>query len=303
MSRRRHLFRRWLGALSLLSLVGLTGGGLALAQNPPVAELHKMDEGHFAPVPGQPVFILALGIDGRAGVGGERSDAIHLIGINPGTGSATILDIPRDTYVGIPGHGQDKINAAYTSGEEGLAAQTVEALTGVHAQFVLTTTFDGFPKMVDEIGGLPINVPYPMHDGFSGSHFDPGLHYFGGLDAFSFVRDRHSTPNGDLDRTVNQGAAIIAALAMLRSQGASGNPAKIMKALATLGRNTRLKDVGVLDLYNLGRLALSIDPAKVRNVGMPASLGNIGAESVVFVAPGAGSLFDDFRDDAVLESH
>jgi LCP family protein required for cell wall assembly len=295
--------RRWLAAFSLLVLAAVAGGGLALAQAPPVAVLHKVDEGRFAPAPGQPVFIMVLGIDGRAGVGGDRSDAIHLIGLNPGTASATILDIPRDTYVRIPGHGEDKINAAYTDGGVDLAAQTVEALTGVHPQFVLTTTFDGFPRMVDEIGGLPINVPYPMHDAFSGTHFDPGLHYFGGADSFAFVRDRHSTPNGDIDRTGNQGAAIIAALTKLRADGVSGNPARIMKALATLGRNTRLTNVSVLDLYNLGRLGLSLDPAKVRNVVMPATLGMAGSASVVFVAPGAGTLFADFRDDAVLESH
>jgi LCP family protein required for cell wall assembly len=297
--------RRWLSALGLLSLVSLSGGGLALAASTTTTTiaLHKVDQAHFSVKPDQPVFILALGIDGRLGVGGERSDAIHVIGVNPGQGSATILDIPRDTWVQIPGHGMDKINAAYTDGGPGGAAETVEALTGAHIRFVLTTTFDGFPKMVDELGGLPINVPYPMHDPFSGSHFDPGLHYFGGLDSFAFVRDRHSTTNGDLDRTGNQGAAIVAALSQLRSQGASGNPAKVFKALATLGRNTQLTNVGVLDLYNLGKLALSIDPAKVRNVVIPAGTGTVGAQDVVFAAPAAGSLFADFRDDAVLESH
>jgi LCP family protein required for cell wall assembly len=283
--------------------VALSGGGLALAQGEPVVEVHKVDEGHFSPKPDQPVFILALGIDGRAGIDSDRADAIHLIGVNAAAGSATILDIPRDTYVAIPGHGRSKINDAYTFGGPQLQAQTVEALTGVRVRFVVTTTFAGFPRMVDELGGFAVGVPYPMHDRFSGANFDPGIRHMNGAEAFAFARDRHDVPEGDVGRTFNQGSLIIAALSKLRGDGAAGSPAKTLKLLAVLGRHTRFTGAGITDLYNLGRLGLSIDPARVRNVAVPSTVGMAGSASVVFTAPGAGPLFADFRDDAVLQAH
>jgi hypothetical protein len=68
-------------------------------------------------------------------------------------------------------------------------------------------------------------------------------------------------------------------------------------------RHTRTEGVGVGDLYRLGLLGLAIDPAAVRNVTVPASVGWAGRSSVVFLQPSAGTLFADFRDDAVLQSH
>jgi LCP family protein required for cell wall assembly len=275
---------------------------MAWAQAPPAIEIHKVDEGHFTPRPDQPVFMLALGIDGRPGIDSDRADAIHVIGVNAAAGSATILNIPRDTYVNIPGHGRSKINDAYTFGGAQLQAQTVEALTGVHPRFIITTTFSGFPRMVDELGGFAVGVPFRMHDKFSGANFDPGIRHMNGAEAFAFARDRH-VPDGDLRRTQAQGELIVAALSKLRAEGTGGSPAKVLKTLAVLGRNSRLSGVGVVDLYNLGRLGLSIDPARVRNVVMPATLGKVGAADVVFTAPAAGSLFADFRDDAILQAH
>lgn len=294
--------RRWFGAVGLLLTVVLTGGAVALAQGQPVVEVHKVDEGHFTPAPNAPFFIMVLGVDGRPGIDTDRADAIHVIGVNPAAGSATILDIPRDTYVPIPGRGSSKINDAYTFGGADLQARAIKQFVGVDVRYVITTTFASFPRMVDEIGGLSLNIPQPMHDKFSGSNFDPGTRQMNGGETFAFVRDRHSFNDGDIDRTGNQGAVIVASLAKLRSQGVTAS--NVFKWLGILGRGTKITGgATVVDLYRLGRLGLSIDPAKVRNVVMPSGTGNVGAASVVFPAAGADSLFADFRDDAVLQSH
>lgn len=296
---------RWALAASLLAAVALVGGlplTWAAAQSEPVIEVHKVDEGHFTPRPDQPVFMLALGIDGRPGVDSDRADAIHVVGVNANAGLATILNIPRDTYVNIPGRGRAKINDAYTYGGPQLQAQAVSALTGVQIRFVITTTFAGFPRMVDEFGGMPVGVPYPMNDHFSGANFPAGIVHMNGAQALAFSRNRH-IPDGDISRSTHQGALIIAALAKLRGEGVGSSPAKTFKALGTLGRHARLSGVGLVDLYNLGRLGLAIDPARVRNVTMPSSIGMAGAMSVVYPAPAAGALFADFRDDAVLQAH
>lgn len=295
--------RRWLSAITLSLATVLIGVATAWAQGPVAVEIHKVDEGHFNPVPNIPVFILAIGIDGRPnapGVVGDRGDALHLIGINPALRQASIIDIPRDTYVDIPGFGRDKINAAYFDGGPQLQANTIAALTGIRPAFILVTGFDGFQAMINEIGGVDVDVPFPMNDVFSQAHFAAGVHHMDGRDALAFSRNRH-IDQGDLKRTEDQGSVIIAALAKVR---ADSSPLGVFRSLTTLLRHTKVSaGVGAGDLYHLARLALSVDPGKIRNVSMPATEGVVGAADVVFVGPGAAGLFGDMRDDGVLESH
>jgi anionic cell wall polymer biosynthesis LytR-Cps2A-Psr (LCP) family protein len=138
-----------------------------------------------------------------------------------------------------------------------------------------------------------------MNDPNSGAFFEPGVHHMDGHAALAFSRNRH-IGSGDLTRTYNQGVLILAGLRKLR---ADQGPTSVFRTLNVLLRRARVDGVGPMDLYRLGRLALSIDPASVRNVVMPARLGQVGAASVVFVGPGADSLFADMRDDAVLQTH
>ncbi|MGH9155762.1 MAG: LCP family protein [Acidimicrobiales bacterium] len=263
-------------------------------------EIHEVTEGHFLPIPGKPVFMLALGSDGRSGLEGQRSDAIHLIGVNPGAAAGTILNFPRDTYIDIPGRGRDKINAALQLGGPDLVAATVTRLTGIRIDFVLITHFDGLMSMVDELGGLDIDIPIRMADRNSGAFFEAGPSHLGGRQALAFSRNRH-IPGGDFMRTQNQGLLILSALTQLQAQTTS--PADNLRQLAVLGRHTDVNGVGLAELYRLGRMALALNPANIANVTMPGVIGQAGAASVVFPAPGAGSLFADMRDDAVLQSH
>lgn len=263
-------------------------------------EIHQFQEAHFSPIPGEPVFLLALGSDGRPGLPGQRADAIHLIGVNPGAAAGTILNFPRDTYVDIPGRGRDKINAALELGGPDLVAATVQRLTGIPIAFVLVTRFDGLAGMVDELGGLDIDIPIRMADRNSGAFFEAGPSHLGGRQTLALSRNRY-IPGGDFARTENQGRVILAALAQLRAQTTS--PADNLRHLAVLGRHTDVNGVGLPELYRLGRMALALDPANIRNVTMPGVIGSAGAASVVLPAAGAGGLFADMRDDAVLQSH
>jgi len=287
------------------AIVGLVASMLAVAapepgSGAPAIEIHRVDEAHFAPVPGQPLFLLALGTDGRTGLQGVRSDAIHVIGVNPGAGAGTILNFPRDTFVEIPGRGRDKINAAFQAGGAQLVARTVERLTGIQLAFVLTTSFDGLMGMVDDLGGLAIDIPFRMADRNSGAFFDAGPSRLGGTQALAFTRNRN-IPGGDFRRTENQALVILSALTQLRA--AQRGAVDVLNYLAVLGRHVEVDGVGLVELYRLGRLGLSIDPANVRNVTMPGRIGSAGAASVVLPAGGAESLFADIRDDAVLQSH
>lgn len=283
----------------LVSSAARGGPGIRLGKS--VMQIHRVAEAHFNPGSGEPVFVLIVGNDARPGDLVSRGDALHLVGVNPVTGQATILNIPRDTWTNIPGRGVSKINDAYAFGGPVGQARAVSALVGVDVPFVISTGFDGLMQMVDDLGGVDVDVPFPMADADSGAYFGAGPNHFLGGEALAFSRNRHFE-GGDFVRSEHQTMIIIAALAKLR--GSEPSATNTVKWLSVLLSNSTFDGASVPDLYRLGRLALSIDPANVRNVTMPGTVGTASTgQSVVFVAPGANSLFADFRDDAVLQSH
>lgn len=279
-----------------ISAVVRTGLPLPAPAGPPAIEIHRVDEGRFEPTPGQVVFVLVMGHDARPGQTEPRGDALHLIGLNPGAGRATILNIPRDTYVDVGG-GMDKINTGHLTGGPVRQAQLVGALVGVEVSFVLSTGFTGLAAMVDELGGVDVDVPIAMDDPNSGAVFPQGRVRMDGDAALSFARNR-GIPGGDFSRTQNQGTLILAALTKLRAE--EPTPSKVFKWLSVLGRHTRFDGVAMTELYRLGRVALAVDPANVRNVTMPGVSARAGVQSVVKPTSAAGPLFADFRDDAIV---
>jgi LCP family protein required for cell wall assembly len=249
---------------------------------------------------GTTVFVLALGSDERPGLDSARTDAIHVIGLNPGQRKATVINIPRDTWVEIPGRGQGRINTAYTLGGAQLAADTVGRLVGVQLGYVLVTTFAGLQRMVDDLGGVSIDVPYLMSDPNSGAALNPGPQKLNGYQALAWSRNRH-IPDGDIARTGHQGELLIHALGDLRAKGI--DLTGMVHSLDILYRNVRVIGISAPDVFRLGRAALSIEPHNVRNYTIPVVAGFKGAASVLFVRPAASGLFADFADDAVLQQH
>ena len=280
------------------SAVSLRGGTAVIGE--PGFEIHRVEQAQFPPPPDHPFFVLVVGHDARPGEPAARGDALHLIGVNPTARRATILNIPRDTYVPVPGRGTDKINSAHLLGGPRLQAEAVGQLVGVEIPFVVSTGFEGFAAMVDELGGVDVDVPLPMADANSGAYFEAGRNHLDGAGALAFSRNR-GVPGGDLRRTEHQGVLILAALSQLRAQ--HPDPVRMLRWLAVLLRHGRVDGVGLADLYRLGRLALSLEVANVRTVTMPATVGQAGVQSVVFVGPGADGLFADLRDDAILQEH
>jgi len=279
-------------------LLWLNGARMPFASGAVWFSVTKTAAADYTPAPGAPVFILALGNDGRPGEVQTRGDAIHLIGVNPTLRKATILDFPRDTSLPIPGHGTDKINSAHVDGGAALQAEAIGNAVGVQVPYAIDTNFDGFIGMVQDMGGLQVNVPEPMQDHLSGANFQPGPQKLDGHQALAYARNRHQFPTGDLRRSENQGYLIVSALAQLRA--ANTGPVGTLKLLANLGRHAQLVGVGVDDLYALGRLGLSIDPLNVRNVVVPIATGS---GSNLRLGAGSAELFADFADNAVLDSH
>ncbi len=285
-------------AVALLFAAWLHGTRIPFASGATWFSVEKVGQAHYNGEPTQPVFFLIVGNDSRGGPGNARGDALHLVGVNPALHKATILDIPRDTSAQIPGHGTDKVNAALAYGGLALQAQTVAKLVGVDVPYAMTTDFDGFTALIDGVGGIDVNVPFPMHDTYSGAYFQPGVVHMNGQQALAFCRDRHDFPTGDLQRSEDQGTFMLAALAQLRAQNPDATGT--IHLLALLGRHVQLDGIGLGDLYRLVRLGLAFDPSQVRNVRVPVTNGT---GTNLALGSDAQSLFRDFADDAVLESH
>ncbi len=307
MSRHRALLWTALGpplcgivVASLLTAAWLVVGRPAPARGEVWFTLQQVgSEARYSGSPDQPVFFVVIGSDAReGGPGGSRADSVHVVGVNPALGAATIIGVPRDTAVPIPGQGTNKINAALQFGGLQLQAQTVSDLFGIPIPYAIATDFDGFVGMINEMGGIDINIPTEMNDPDSGAVFAPGPQHIDGGQALAFARDRKDFGSGDVARSENHGLVMVSALATLRAQnpGASGT----MRLLGILGRHAELQGMNLVELYRFARLGLTVDPANIRNVVIPTGGGS---GSDLAVGAGAAALLTDFRDDAVLQTH
>ena len=249
----------------------------------------------------KPIFVLALGSDARPGqaIDQQRSDSIHIVGLNPAKGRATILGFPRDSYVDIPGHGKDKITAAMSFGGPKLTIQTIENLTGIHIDFYVLTSFPGLKKMINAIGGVTVDVPIAMDDHFSDAHFQPGPTHMDGAQALSFARDRHDFPRGDLDRSENQGRLFISTLAEFRKDFQK-DPGVMLTYIGAGMRNVQT-DLPLSKVVQLGFTASKVAPGSVTNCVVPATGGVVGSADVVFISPGASALYKDMKPDGLLK--
>ncbi|MFL7807665.1 MAG: LCP family protein, partial [Anaerolineae bacterium] len=172
----------------------------------------------------EPTTVLLLGVDRRsAGSGTNNTDTLILFYLDPETQRAAMLSIPRDLYVDIPGHGQGRINTAYSQGERdgtgglNLARQTVSTTIGIPVDHAVLIDFQVFIAVVDAIGGIDVEVPYDIYDPTypdSGIGYDPfylpaGNHHLDGAAALKYARTR-ATAGGDFGRTERQRQVVMA---------------------------------------------------------------------------------------------
>lgn len=203
--------------LLLLATAGLLGGTLWFD-----TALHRatvLTDYSGRPDPGRGTNWLLVGSDSRqdlsaeqqqelatgGDVGTGRTDTIMLVHV-PGFGSSaptTLVSIPRDSYVPIPDHGRDKINAAFVIGGATLLARTIEQATGLHLDHYAEVGFGGFAGLVDALGGVTVCPAEPVHDPLAGLDLEAGCQRLDGRGALGYVRTR-ATPRADLDRMVNQ---------------------------------------------------------------------------------------------------
>jgi len=177
-----------------------------------------------------------LGSDSRdPGADKGRSDSIMVAHLNKERNQAYIVSFPRDMYVTIPGHGKNKINAAYSLGGPALTVRTLEELTGVRMDHVVLIDFEGFIALTRDLGG--VTVPNKTAFSSHGFHYPKGKITIEGEKALWFVRERHALPEGDLDRAANQRNVIKAIVAKGLSAGVISDPARFTSFIGNLAKH------------------------------------------------------------------
>jgi LCP family protein required for cell wall assembly len=139
-----------------------------------------------------------------SGATGQRTDTIMLVHVSDSGGKPVLGSIPRDSYVPIPGHGSNKINAAYSFGGAKLLTHTIEQATGLHVDGYLEIGFSGFSDIVDSLGGVHLCVARDMNDEKAHINLKKGCQVLDGKNALGYVRARYSDPLGDLGRANRQ---------------------------------------------------------------------------------------------------
>ena len=145
---------------------------------------------------------LVVGGDARAGLAGDRTDTIMLL--HTGAGPSLLMSLPRDSIVDIPGHGTDKINAAFAIGGPKLLVQTVESSTGIRVDHFVEMGFDGLVNLVDAVGGITICPTTAMKDPLAHLDIPKGCQHADGETALGYARSRHTQNLGDIDRARHQ---------------------------------------------------------------------------------------------------
>lgn len=205
------------------------------------------------------VDILIMGLDSRPGEGMlSRTDSVLLMGIDPAHLRVSLLSIPRDTFIEVPGYGSQRINTINLLGEQEapgrgvtLLADSLQQSFGVRPERFIRLDFAAFKELVDAVGGIAVDVErtivddlYPTEDGGVMSiRFDSGVQYLDGERALQYARTRHA--DDDYRRAERQQQVISALVGRLI------NPLRWPAVLGVLSRHMDTN----LTLFDMVQLA------------------------------------------------
>lgn len=233
---------------------------------------------------GAPFYMVIMGVDKREGESVARSDTLIVARVDPPQESVTLLSIPRDTRVRIPGHGTQKINAAMALGGPALVIETVEEFTGLPITHYAEVDFNGFKEIVDALGGVTVNVPQKIQDPKAGN-YDPEAYtiYAGeqrltGAQALTFVRSREF-PEGDLARIQNQQIFI---KALLKQSLQFSNTLRLPSLVNAVADNITT-DMSLTELLRLANDMKGMDDDALMTASMPGEPQYIDGVSYVIV--------------------
>jgi polyisoprenyl-teichoic acid--peptidoglycan teichoic acid transferase len=285
--------------LGLVCFTALTAGALTgflqhtaaqVARNDP-REVRAAKSQLVAAAPGKPLDILILGSDRRAGQPylGARSDTLIVVRLDPRAGSISMLSVPRDLLVEIPGYGQNKINAAYSLGGAKLSLQVVRQLLGVPINDFIDINFDGFEQVINRLGGayLPIDHRYYNNTavtGFASIDIQPGYQRLRGSQALDWVRYRHDQ-NGDFTRIVRQQLFLREMKRELAGSAKLQSLPRFLGVMNVISHNVTSDIASLGKLYRLLTLTLQLNTHEIYQTHIEGSTPTIGGISYVTATP------------------
>ncbi len=264
-----------------------------------------------------PINILVAGIDTRGGltrreqiqlhVGdaiSDNTDTLMLVHIPANHASAEVVSLPRDTWIDIPGHGMNKINAALGIGGPQLMVKTVEQATGLVINDYIEIDFLGFVNVIDALGGVNVCLPFAVNDPYSGLDLSAGPHHVDGVTALEFVRDRHSFALSDIARIGDQQQLLSSVFTEAMSSGLLANPIRLERFLSSVTAAVKVDDG-----FNLIELAQELRGLRAQDVTfttVPLASMNYttptGQSAVLWDKTAAAALFKRLRDDTGLSA-
>ncbi len=248
----------------------------------------------FGPEPGM---VLVLGSDARPGQDPPllHADSIHVVTAVPSLGRGTILGWPRDSYVPTP-YGDMRITALMAGRGPEVVRDYFREHWELPVEGYVLTGFDGFQRLVGELGSIVIDLPRSIPHQKYWPGFRSGEQRLGPERTLDLARTRKKIPGGDLTRSLHQGMILLAALRVVQSRSIDDAPGEVAALLAWTWT-----DLSATRLIQLTAAAYRIDPDAVTNLVLPGRLGRSPSRaSVVFLEPEAETIIADLRDDGLL---
>lgn len=233
--------------------------------------------------------VLLMGSDAREKKGQKvprsHADALQVVGVD-GKGGGGVLGVPRDLWVTQPGGGKAKINEAMKDHGPEAEAKLVAQVTDLPIEGYVLTGFTGFQKMIDELGGVTINATMKVRA------VEKGKHHVNGYDAFWFSRERKTLPNGDFDRTANQGRT----LAGIGAYAIAKGPAGLATVLDVANKHSTT-NLSAEQALTFGAWAYQADLKKVGHQVPTATYAwSADRQSILNITDKTRSVFQEFKD-------
>jgi LCP family protein required for cell wall assembly len=258
------------------------------------------------------------GIGGNSSVGCGCSDTIMLLHISPGRHRVTVMSVPRETMVpvmacaasdGTPGQQaetgqQELINATLSAGGPACTWKTFADVTGIHIDHFIELDFTGFEKVIDDLGGVNICLPFPVDIPQSGLHLTKGEHHVWGTQALAFWRTREGLGFGsDTQRILRDQYLMVALVQGIEKSRLLGSPSKVLHVVTdasdAMTTDTGLDQDAMLQIADSLKGIKSSDVSFVTSPNVPDPNNN---NNVVFQQPQADELFNAIAHDNTLPS-
>ena len=310
-----RLFRRIFAILVVLFIVG--GVAMWFYMDSSLHRVSALSDYAGRPAQGAGTNWLIVGSDSRQGltdaqaaqlhtgdadaVAGARTDTIMLVHLPDNDTKPTMVSLLRDSLVPIPGHGSNKINAAYAFGGPALLVKTVEQATGLRIDHYAEIGLGGFANVVDDVGGVTMCLPQAVQDSYAGINLPAGCQNLNGANALGYVRSRHAFAASDFARTQHQREFLGALSSKIASPGTFLNPIRLFPVLFDLPGNLTVDNGDHLqNLIGLGWSMRGIADGSLVTTAVPVSGSSKG--SLLWDKTKSRELFNDLNTDQAVPS-